>query len=300
MIEVLRSGPALARPARPRVRAGVRRARSARPHASAVSSGTAGLHLALRAVGRRGRRRGHHLAVLVRRLGERRSSTSARSRSSSTSTPTRCASTRRPPRPRSPSARARCCRCTSSAGPPTRPRSRRSACRSSRTPARRSARVHADGTAVGSRGHPAVFAFYAEQADDHRRGRHGRHRRRRPQGAHRLRAQPGPRAGHGLARPRPARLQLPPDRHRQRDRARPARAPRRACSPDRARVAGLYREALARPAGSTLPCEDPAAARRGWFVFVVQLPRRRRPRRRRSSRCAMSACSPSPTCPPST
>jgi perosamine synthetase len=40
----------------------------------------------------------------------------------------------------------------------------------------------------------------------------------------------------------------------------------------RARVAGWYREAL----GGTdieLPCPDTGAERRGWFVFVVQLPR---------------------------
>ena len=50
----------------------------------------------------------------------------------------------------------------------------------------------------------------------------------------------------------------------------------------RARVAGLYREALAGVEGLGLPCADGAgsldgigggAARRGWFVFVVQLPR---------------------------
>ncbi len=40
----------------------------------------------------------------------------------------------------------------------------------------------------------------------------------------------------------------------------------------RVRVAGLYREALADVEGLTLPCEDRGAERRGWFVFVVQLP----------------------------
>jgi perosamine synthetase len=43
--------------------------------------------------------------------------------------------------------------------------------------------------------------------------------------------------------------------------------------PARARVAGRYREALAGTEGLTLPCEDRGGARRGWFVFVVQLPR---------------------------
>jgi dTDP-4-amino-4,6-dideoxygalactose transaminase len=42
---------------------------------------------------------------------------------------------------------------------------------------------------------------------------------------------------------------------------------------DRARVAGLYREALADVEGLELPCPDRGAERRGWFVFVVQLPR---------------------------
>jgi perosamine synthetase len=49
---------------------------------------------------------------------------------------------------------------------------------------------------------------------------------------------------------------------------------------DRARVAGWYREALAGLAtehGLGLPCEDAGGdhgseARRGWFVFVVQVP----------------------------
>jgi perosamine synthetase len=41
----------------------------------------------------------------------------------------------------------------------------------------------------------------------------------------------------------------------------------------RARVAALYREALADVEGLTLPCEDHGGNVRGWFVFVVQLPR---------------------------
>jgi perosamine synthetase len=45
---------------------------------------------------------------------------------------------------------------------------------------------------------------------------------------------------------------------------------------DRARVAGWYREALgdlAAEDGLELPCEDHDGDVRGWFVFVVQLPR---------------------------
>jgi perosamine synthetase len=42
---------------------------------------------------------------------------------------------------------------------------------------------------------------------------------------------------------------------------------------DRARVADAYREALAGVEGLTLPCPDVDGSVRGWFVFVVQLPR---------------------------
>ncbi len=41
----------------------------------------------------------------------------------------------------------------------------------------------------------------------------------------------------------------------------------------RARVAALYGEALAGFEGLELPCPDAGGARRGWFVYVVQLPR---------------------------
>ena len=40
----------------------------------------------------------------------------------------------------------------------------------------------------------------------------------------------------------------------------------------RARVAALYREALAGVEGLELPCPDSDGDRRGWFVYVVQLP----------------------------
>jgi perosamine synthetase len=42
---------------------------------------------------------------------------------------------------------------------------------------------------------------------------------------------------------------------------------------DRRRVASWYRESLAGIEGVDLPCPDEGGARRGWFVFVVQLPR---------------------------
>jgi perosamine synthetase len=43
----------------------------------------------------------------------------------------------------------------------------------------------------------------------------------------------------------------------------------------RARVASLYAEALDGIEGLELPCPDAGGARRGWFVYVVQLPRGR-------------------------
>jgi perosamine synthetase len=42
----------------------------------------------------------------------------------------------------------------------------------------------------------------------------------------------------------------------------------------RSRVAALYGESLASVEGLTLPCPDAGLARRGWFVYVVQLPHR--------------------------
>jgi perosamine synthetase len=42
---------------------------------------------------------------------------------------------------------------------------------------------------------------------------------------------------------------------------------------DRARVAAWYRAALAGVEGIGLPCPDADGDRRGWFVFVVQVPR---------------------------
>ena len=215
MLEVLRSGQLSLGPRAGRVRAAASRRSSARRCASAVSSGTAGA--APRAA------RGRRAATATR---------SSRARSRSSPRPTRSLYERaRPvfadidprhaqPRPAGrrgrghARARARCCRSTSSATRPTwrlrgarrAPRPRRS----SRTPARRSARVTPTACAVGARGQPGGVRLLRQQAAHHRRGRHGHARRRRDEGAHRLRAQPGPRARHGLARPRPARLQLPP------------------------------------------------------------------------------------------
>jgi perosamine synthetase len=132
--------------------------------------------------------------------------------------------------------------------------------------------VHADGTPVGGRGHPAVFAFYANKQlttgegglialDDP--GRKQRIDSERNQGrAPDMGWLDHDRLGFnyrltdiacaiGLA---------------QLDRLDGMLAAR-------ARVAGWYRELLAGVEGLDLPCSDENGDVRGWFVFVVQLPR---------------------------
>jgi len=132
--------------------------------------------------------------------------------------------------------------------------------------------VHGDGTPVGGRGHPAVFGFYANKQ---------------------LTTGEGGMVTTGHA---DVRTQIDSERNQ-------GRAPDMdwldhdrlgfnyrlsdvACAiglaqlehldamlADRARVAASYREALGGIEGLELPCEDSAGDRRGWFVFVVQLPR---------------------------
>ena len=71
MLEVLRSGQLSLGPTGPRFEALLADAVGA-PHCAAVSSGTAGLHLCMRLAGVGPGRRGDHVAVLVRRVGELR------------------------------------------------------------------------------------------------------------------------------------------------------------------------------------------------------------------------------------
>ena len=134
--------------------------------------------------------------------------------------------------------------------------------------------VHADGTAVGGRGHPAAFGFYANKQ---------------------------------LTTGEGGMLTLGSDAHKETidSERNQGRAPDMgwldhdrlgfnyrlsdlACAiglaqldrlddmlAARARVAASYRQALAPLAaerGLALPCEDAGGDRRGWFVFVVQLP----------------------------
>jgi perosamine synthetase len=132
--------------------------------------------------------------------------------------------------------------------------------------------LHADGTPVGGRGNPAVFGFYANKQLTTGEG--------------------------GMVALGSAALKTRIDSERNQGRAPDMgwldhdrlgfnyRLSDVACAlgiaqlerleamlAGRARVAGLYREALADVEGLELPCEDRGGARRGWFVFVVQLPR---------------------------
>jgi len=131
---------------------------------------------------------------------------------------------------------------------------------------------HADGTAVGGRGHPAVFGFYANKQLTTGEG------------------------GMVTLGDDPA-LKERIDSERNQGRAPDMgwldhdrlgfnyRLSDIACAlgiaqlerleqmlAARARVAELYREALAEIEGLQLPCADAGGERRGWVVFVVQLP----------------------------
>jgi dTDP-4-amino-4,6-dideoxygalactose transaminase len=132
--------------------------------------------------------------------------------------------------------------------------------------------VHADGVKVGGRGHPAVFGFYANKQMTTGEG--------------------------GIVTTADAELKERIDSERNQGRAPDMgwldhdrlgfnyRLSDIACAlglaqlerlddmlAGRARVADSYREALAGIEGLQLPCPDADGNRRGWFVFVVQLPR---------------------------
>ncbi len=132
--------------------------------------------------------------------------------------------------------------------------------------------VHADGVAVGARGHPAVFGFYANKQLTTGEG--------------------------GIVTTADPAIKERIDSERNQGRAPDMgwldhdrlgfnyRLSDIACAiglaqlerldellAGRARAASLYREALADVDGLELPCPDTGGDRRGWFVFVVQLPR---------------------------
>ena len=132
--------------------------------------------------------------------------------------------------------------------------------------------VHSDGVAVGARGHPAVFGFYANKQLTTGEGGMV------TLGSEALKQRIDSERNQGRA---PDMGWLDHDRlgfnYRLSDIA---------CAlglaqlerldgalADRARVAGAYREALAGIEGLELPCPDSGGEKRGWFVWVVQLPR---------------------------
>jgi perosamine synthetase len=132
--------------------------------------------------------------------------------------------------------------------------------------------VHADGPAVGARGHPAVFGFYANKQLTTGEGG------MITLGEQALKERIDSERNQGRA---PDMGWLDHDRlgfnYRLSDIAcalgivQLARLEESLA--DRARVAARYREALAGIEGLQLPCADARGNRRGWFVFVVQLPR---------------------------
>jgi perosamine synthetase len=130
---------------------------------------------------------------------------------------------------------------------------------------------HADGKAVGARGHPSVFGFYANKQLTTGEG--------------------------GMVTLGDGALKERIDSERNQGRAPDMgwldhdrlgfnyRLSDIACAigivqlqrlqgmlTERARVAALYRDALADVGGLALPCADLDGDERGWFVFVVQLP----------------------------
>jgi dTDP-4-amino-4,6-dideoxygalactose transaminase len=133
--------------------------------------------------------------------------------------------------------------------------------------------VHADGMAVGARGNPAVFGFYANKQLT--TGEGGMVTLGDPD----VKARIDSERNQGRA---PDMDWLDHDRlgfnYRLSDIACAVGIGQMARLPGmlelRALAASYYREALAEIEGLELPCEDHGGAQRGWFVFVVQLPRR--------------------------
>jgi perosamine synthetase len=131
---------------------------------------------------------------------------------------------------------------------------------------------YADGTPVGGRGHPAVFGFYANKQLT--TGEGGMVVLGEPA----LKARIDSERNQGRA---PDMGWLDHDRlgfnYRLSDLACAVGIAQLGRLPgllaDRRRVAELYRAALADVEGLSLPCPDRGQERRGWFVFVVQLPR---------------------------
>jgi perosamine synthetase len=132
--------------------------------------------------------------------------------------------------------------------------------------------IHPDGAKVGARGHPAVFGFYANKQLT--TGEGGMVTMADPALKERIDSE----RNQGRA---PDMGWLDHDRlgfnYRLSDLASALGLAQLDRLDDmlagRARAAALYRNALAGIEGLQLPCPDADGNRRGWFVFVVQLPR---------------------------
>ena len=132
--------------------------------------------------------------------------------------------------------------------------------------------VHADGVPVGGRGHPAAFGFYANKQLTTGEGG------MLTLGSAEHKARVDSERNQGRA---PDMGWLDHDRLGFNYRLTDIQAAIGLCQldrldgmlADRAKVAGRYREALAGLEGLELPCEDAGGDVRGWFVFVVQVPR---------------------------
>ncbi|HEY2631126.1 MAG TPA: DegT/DnrJ/EryC1/StrS family aminotransferase [Solirubrobacteraceae bacterium] len=132
--------------------------------------------------------------------------------------------------------------------------------------------TYADGTSVGGRGHPAVFGFYANKQLTTGEGGMV------TCGSETMKAQIDSERNQGRA---PDMGWLDHDRlgfnYRLSDIACAvgiAQMERlEGMLANRVRIATLYRDALENVEGIELPCGDRGNERRGWFVFVIQLPR---------------------------
>src|SRR4051794_13085472 len=131
--------------------------------------------------------------------------------------------------------------------------------------------VHADGVRVGGRGHPSAFGFYANKQLTTGEGG------MLTMGSAELKETVDSERNQGRA---PDMGWLDHDRlgfnYRLTDLACALGIAQLGRLDDmlaaRSRVAGWYRELLADVEGLDLPCEDARGDERGWFVFVVQLP----------------------------
>ncbi len=271
--------------------------------AVAVSSGTAALHLAVRALGWGAGRRGRHEPAELRGVGEL---PAVRGGGAGLLRHRPAHAEHGPARPRPPRAgRAPpgCCRCTSSVTRPTWRRSRRlararglgvveDACEALGA-------VDAAGVRVGARGNPAAFGFYANKQLV--TGEGGMLTCRRRAVLEQVRSERNQGRADDMDWLSHDRLGF---NYRMSDVTAAlgvAQVERLdALLAERDRVARLYRERLAAIEGLVLPCEDAGRERRSWFVFVVQVPEERRPRRRDRARWPRRASPPRPTCRAST